>query len=564
MGILPLHHPASANSGTPFARGLQKNREVNHVSSLGPSLPQVTLGQIGDTAVQRAGLSRRREQLFRESSLDKCERVVLGTVWSLHPKRIEKLLSLARIWIKDIFEPELDLPDVAGRPESGEIVGIVNDLSVPTLLEAYARGLFPFSHVGPPKWLCPPERCVLFFDEFHMSKRLKRLMRQGRYTVTFDRDFEGVIKACAGKREGRFNLTWITPRIMRAYARLFDAGYVHSFEVWNADGKLVGGGYGVALGKIFFTELQFSHEPSTSKLGFSVLNWHLARWGYVLNDGKWETPTILDMGFRSIPRREFLRILATNTGEGGKGGHWSVEAGLDAVAAWQEAPKAERVASAMRRSPPDGRGGSVDLIERPQGAALKRGVEPEDTETAYAALQRWVLGLAWSLKPPRLYGVPATLLMVARYYAGFGLKPGELPDPDLTLRHPDGLAGICAEMSVQTLRAAYAKGLFPFAHVGPKKWWAPRQRMALFFDDFRIEKNLRRRMRRNDFVVSFDQAFDAVVRACAEPRPGRLHLTWITPDVMNAMLPPSRRAWPIRSRSGIAPANSRVALTVCR
>jgi leucyl/phenylalanyl-tRNA--protein transferase len=176
----------------------------------------------------------------------------------------------------------------------------------------------------------------------------------------------------------------------------------------------------------------------------------------------------------------------------------------------------------------------VNLIDQPQGVALKYPVTPEHGESSYAALQRWVLGLAWSLKPPRLYGVPATLLTVAKYYAGFGLKPGELPEPDTVLRHPDGLAGICAEMRVPTLRAAYARGLFPFAHVGPKKWWAPRQRMALFFDDFRIEKNLRRRMRRNDFVVSFDQAFDAVVRACAEPRPGRPHLTWITPDVIEA------------------------------
>jgi leucyl/phenylalanyl-tRNA--protein transferase len=304
-------------------------------------LPQATLGRIDDAAAPQSGTSIRRQQMFRESLSDKCERVALGTAWSLHPKRIEKLLPLARIWIKAIFEPDFELPDVAAKPQSGEIVGIADDLSVPTLLKAYARGLFPFSHVGTPKWVSPRERCVLFFNEFHMSKRLKRLMRQGRYTVTFDQDFEGVIKACAGKREGRFHLTWITPRIMHAYARLFDAGYAHSFEVWNEDGELVGGGYGVALGKIFFTESQFSREPNTSKLGFSVLNWHLARWGYVLNDGKWETPTILDMGFRSIPRSEFLQILSADAGQGGKSGRWSVEASPDAVAAWQESHKAQ-------------------------------------------------------------------------------------------------------------------------------------------------------------------------------------------------------------------------------
>ena len=135
-------------------------------------------------------------------------------------------------------------------------------------------------------------------------------MRQGRYTVTFDRDFEAVIAACAGTRQTRWHLTWITPRIMRAYAELFDAGHAHSFEVWNEKGELAGGGYGVAIGGAFATESQFSREPNTSKIGFTVLNWHLARWGFAFNDGKVMTPTCRDMGFREIARGEFLARLA--------------------------------------------------------------------------------------------------------------------------------------------------------------------------------------------------------------------------------------------------------------
>lgn len=280
--------------------------------------------------------SEGRDVLFRETLLETCQRIALGTVWSLQPKRISRLLPLARLWAAHLLDPDRELPDLTATPEAGELVGIARDLSVSTLLQAYARGLFPHSHFGPSKWLSPPERCVLFFDDFHMSKRLKRLMRQGRYTVTFDRDFEGVIKACAGKRDGRWHVTWITPRMMHAYADLHDAGHAHSFEVWNADGELVGGGYGLALGRVFFTESQFSHEPNTSKLGFSVLNWHLARWGYALNDGKWPTPTILDMGFRSIKRAEFLRILIEDVGHGGRQGRWTVEAGPDVVAGWHE------------------------------------------------------------------------------------------------------------------------------------------------------------------------------------------------------------------------------------
>jgi leucyl/phenylalanyl-tRNA---protein transferase len=280
---------------------------------------------------QQRARSEGRDAMFRETLLETCQRIALGTAWSLKPKRIFRLLPLARLWAWHLLDLDRELPDLTLTPDAGELVGIARDLSVPTLLQAYARGLFPHSHFGPSKWLSPPERCVLFFDDFHMSKRLKRLMRQGRYTVSFDRDFEGVIKACAGKREGRWHVTWITPRMMQAYAELHDAGHAQ-----NADGELVGGGYGVALGRIFFTESQFSHEPNTSKLGFSVLNWHLARWGYVLNDGKWPTPTILDMGFRSIKRSEFLSILIEDVGHGGRPGNWTVEAGPDIVAGWHE------------------------------------------------------------------------------------------------------------------------------------------------------------------------------------------------------------------------------------
>jgi leucyl/phenylalanyl-tRNA---protein transferase len=225
----------------------------------------------------------------------------------------------------------------------------VHDLSVPTLIEAYKRGLFTFAHFGPLKWVSPPERCVLFFDEIHIASRLRRQIRQARYTVTLDRDFEGVIKACAGRREGKWHVTWITPRIMNAYADMHDAGYAHSFEVWNEAGAMVGGGYGVAIGRAFFTESQFSGESNTSKIGYTVLNWHLAKWGYRLNDGKWPTPTILNMGFRTISRAEFLAQLAPITRAAGKSGRWDVETDLNTVAAWNLADARQPSITAQAR-----------------------------------------------------------------------------------------------------------------------------------------------------------------------------------------------------------------------
>jgi leucyl/phenylalanyl-tRNA---protein transferase len=289
-------------------------------------------------------VAARRAELFRETPAERLERWVLGTAWALKPSRIAGLPALAWMGLSDLVARPIGLPDPATALSAPEgLCGMAHDLSATTLIEAYRRGLFTFAHFGPLKWFSPAQRCVLFFDEMHVGKTLRRLMRGGDYRVTFDRDFEGVIKACTGRREGKWHVTWITPRIMRLYADLFDAGYVHSFEVWNAAGELVGGGYGVAINNVFFTESQFSHERDTSKLGFTVLNWHLKRWGFILNDGKWPTPTILPMGFRQIPRDEFLSHIERGGRMPGKTDIWEVEAGLAEIAGGKsEPPKAKK------------------------------------------------------------------------------------------------------------------------------------------------------------------------------------------------------------------------------
>jgi len=278
----------------------------------------------------------RRDTLFRETPAAWAERWVLGLAWGLTPKRIAGVPGLLRLCARETLAPDYALPDPErALAQPAGLTGIVHDLSLPKLIEAYRRGLYPLAHAGPLKWWSPPERSLLFFDELHIAKRLRRQMRQGRYTVTFDRDFEGVIKACAGARAGRWRLTWITPRIMRAYAEAFDAGFAHSFEVWNDKGALVGGGYGLAVGGAFATESQFSLEPNTSKIGFTVLNWHLAHWGFAFNDGKLMTPTCRDMGFRDVPRTDYLARLAQVARKADRLGRWSVSADMAVVADWQ-------------------------------------------------------------------------------------------------------------------------------------------------------------------------------------------------------------------------------------
>lgn len=280
----------------------------------------------------------RRDTLFRETMVEAAERWALGLAWSLTPKRITGVPALLRMCARETLAADYALPDPErALAQPAGLAGIVHDLTLPKLIEAYRRGLYPLAHAGPLKWWSPPERSLLFFDELHIAKRLRRQMRQARYTVTFDRDFEGVIKACAGVRAGRWHLTWITPRIMRAYAEAFDAGFAHSFEVWNEKGELAGGGYGLAAGGSFATESQFSLEPNTSKIGFTVLNWHLAHWGFAFNDGKLMTPTCRDMGFREVPRGEYLTKLAQVARKPDRLGRWSMSADLSVVADWQPA-----------------------------------------------------------------------------------------------------------------------------------------------------------------------------------------------------------------------------------
>ena len=274
--------------------------------------------------------------LFRESLGEKASRIALGLAWSLMPRRLSGLPNLARLCFHELLAPDYALPDPERALENPPgLAGIVHDFSLPTILTGYRRGLYPLAHVAPLKWWSPPQRSVLVFDAMHIAKRLRRQMRQGRYTVSFDRDFDGVIKACAGQRQGRWHVTWITPRVMQVYAGAFDAGFAHSFEVWNEKGELAGGGYGMSMGGVFVTESQFSHEPNASKIGFTVLNWHLAHWGFAFNDGKVMTPTCHDMGFRDIPRADFLARLAMAERAPGKIGRWQVEADVAVVADWQ-------------------------------------------------------------------------------------------------------------------------------------------------------------------------------------------------------------------------------------
>jgi leucyl/phenylalanyl-tRNA--protein transferase len=183
------------------------------------------------------------------------------------------------------------------------------DLSVHRLLAAYRNGIFPwYSEDQPILWWSPDPRMVLFCDELKVSRSLAKNLRNKGFETRIDSAFAKVIKACAGPRKGETG-TWISPDMQAAYIALHRAGHAHSFETWR-DGRLVGGLYGVAIGRAFFGESMFSRETDASKVALVALVDELRARGCPMIDCQQRTPLLASMGGREIPRRQFLRGLA--------------------------------------------------------------------------------------------------------------------------------------------------------------------------------------------------------------------------------------------------------------
>jgi leucyl/phenylalanyl-tRNA--protein transferase len=180
------------------------------------------------------------------------------------------------------------------------------DLSPERLLDAYARGIFPwFGEDDPLLWWSPDPRMVLFTSDVHVSRSLRKTIRSGRVRVTLDRCFRQVMEGCAAPRRGQDG-TWITDEMTDAYGQLFDLGYAHSVEVWT-NGELSGGLYGVAVGRMFFGESMFSRVPDASKVALVALVRQISRWGFPCVDCQMATSHLASLGAREIPRPIFLR-----------------------------------------------------------------------------------------------------------------------------------------------------------------------------------------------------------------------------------------------------------------
>ena len=178
------------------------------------------------------------------------------------------------------------------------------------LISAYTRGWFPMAgEDGVTRWYSPDPRGIIPLDEFHVSARLGRVVRSGRFDIQIDRAFAEVIRACAdADRDPDDPGSWISDEIEESYLALHDVGVAHSVEAWQ-EGKLVGGLYGVALGGAFFGESMFHRVTDASKVALVALVDRLRARGYVLLDTQWVTDHLKQFGAREVPRSYYLQLL---------------------------------------------------------------------------------------------------------------------------------------------------------------------------------------------------------------------------------------------------------------
>lgn len=216
-------------------------------------------------------------------------------------------------------------PDERALREPNGLLAAGGALSPRWLLAAYRRGIFPWYSEGEPiLWWTPDPRLVLVPGEFHASHSLRRTLRRRRFEVRADTDFAAVLRGCAAPRAPAPG-TWITPAMQAAYLRMHELGHAHSVECWQ-DGRLAGGLYGMAIGRVFFGESMFAHETDASKVALAHLARLLADRGYGMIDCQMTTAHLLSLGAHEIPRQRFTAALRQWVAGGPPPQRWAADA----------------------------------------------------------------------------------------------------------------------------------------------------------------------------------------------------------------------------------------------
>jgi len=224
-------------------------------------------------------------------------------------------------WL-DLGKPEFPPVESALTDPDG-LLAVGGNLFTERLILAYQKGIFPWYEEGQPiLWWAPDPRSVIFPDKIRITRSLRKNLRNSGFVVTMDTAFEDVIAACAGRRNYTAG-TWITRDMQTAYTELYRLALAHSVEVW-LDGNLVGGLYGVALGKLFFGESMFSTVSNASKVALVNLAGQLHDWGYKLIDCQVQSEHMDSLGAQSIPRKVFQKYLDSYVNAQAKQGKWVI------------------------------------------------------------------------------------------------------------------------------------------------------------------------------------------------------------------------------------------------
>ena len=193
--------------------------------------------------------------------------------------------------------------------EGNGLLAVGGDLSPARVLFAYTRGIFPWNNPDEPLlWWTPPQRCVLFPRNIHLSRSLRKTLRKNPYRITIDADFSQCIHLCANAQD-REEQTWITREMQEAYIALHTLGFAHSVECWDKN-EMVGGLYGIALGRCFCGESMFHRRTDASKIAFAALTAHLLQHHYRVIDCQMPTAHLLSLGAQEITRKRFEQILS--------------------------------------------------------------------------------------------------------------------------------------------------------------------------------------------------------------------------------------------------------------
>lgn len=239
------------------------------------------------------------------------------------------------IWL-DPSDPGASFPDInQALTDPDGLLASGGDLSVTRLLNAYRKGIFPWYEYGQPiLWWSPNPRGVLFTEKFKISRRLRRTLRKNDWTITFDGDFRKTVTACATPRNNARG-TWITNEMIDAYCHLHQIGNAHSIELWDQHERLIGGIYGVLIGKMFYGESMFSFQTNASKVALAYLAMHMQHWGFPLLDCQLPSPHLTSLGAEAISRKEYIKYMKPLCNKAPINFNWGLNDSLD-VANWNK------------------------------------------------------------------------------------------------------------------------------------------------------------------------------------------------------------------------------------